>query len=128
VLGVLVGILVALLPWEAFFVWLVGRFDLAHARHEEQKSLSPQVALAYRLRLTYDQVVADPQAYTGQPVVWCVDHPDVGGQAYLEGRLSRPLIFSNAAALPSTGYRGGHCVRMLAVVESSGSLRYVGTP
>ena len=132
VLGVLVGILVALLPWETAFTWLAGRFDLARARHEEQKSLSPQAALAYRLKLSYEQVSARPQDFVGKPVIWCVDHPDVGVRAYLEGRPSQPLAFSNSGALPPTGSRGGHCVKMLAVIESGDQngfgLRYIGLP
>ena len=122
------GILIALLPWELVCVWLAGRFVQVGSRHEGQKSLSPQVALAYRLKLTYEQVAARPQDFVGKPVVWCVDHPDVGGRAYLEGKPSQPLDFSNPGALPLTGPTGGHCVKMLAVVESSGSLHYIGAP
>ena len=33
VLGVLVGILIALLPWGPVFVWLAGRFQLMHSQH-----------------------------------------------------------------------------------------------
>ena len=128
VLGVAVGILIALLPWEHASVWLAGRFELAGSRQEERKAVSPQVALAYRLKLSYEQVAAGPQENAGKPVVWCVDHPDAGEHAYLEGRPSQLLVFSNWRALPTTGGRGGHCVKMLAVVEPSGSLRYIGTP
>ena len=122
------GILIALLPWEPVLVWVAGRFDLARSRHVEQKSLSLQVALADRLRISYEQVAARPQDFAGKPVAWCVDHPDAGEHAYLEGRPSQLLAFSNWRALPTTGGRGGHCVKMLAVVEPSGSLRYIGTP
>ncbi|MCX5796465.1 MAG: hypothetical protein NTY77_13310 [Elusimicrobia bacterium] len=130
VLGVLVGILIALLPWEPVFVWLAGRFDLARARHEEQKSLSPQAALAYRLDLTYEQVAAKPQDFVGKPVVWCVDHPDPN-VSFLEGRPSQPLVWSNDEAVLRTGPKG-HCTRMLAVVEGAGlqgvRLRFIGLP
>lgn len=121
------GILIALLPWEPVFVWLAGRFDLARSRREEVKALSPQEALAYKLALSYEQVAASPQEFAGKPVVWCVDHPDPG-VSYLEGRPSQPVGWSNEKDVPRTSGRGGHCLKMLAVVEPSGSLRYLGTP
>ena len=127
VLGMLVGILIALLPWEPVFLWLAGRFDLACFRHEERKVCSPQVMLAYRLKLSYEEVAANPHKYAGKPVVWCVDH---SGVSYLEGRPSQTLSWSNEQAVPHTSDR--HCEKMLAVVEESGSegvlLRYIGTP
>jgi len=122
-----VGILIALLPWEPALVWLAGRFDLARSRHEEVKVLSPRAALAYKLALPYEQVAASPQEHAGKPVVWCVDHPEPG-VSYLDGRPSQPVRWSNERDVPSTSGRGGHCVKMLAVVEASGSLRYLGTP
>ena len=130
VLGVLVGILVALLPWEKGSAWLAERFDLARSRHEEVKALSPQAALAYKLDLSYDAVAATPQGFTGKPVVWCVDHPDPG-VSFLEGRPSQPLVWSNDEAVLRTGPKG-HCARMLAVVEGAGpkgvQLRFLGLP
>jgi len=126
-----VGILIALLPWELVCVWLAGRFVQVGSRHEGQKSLSPQVALAYRLKLTYEQVAARPQDFVGKPVVWCVDHPDPG-VSYLEGRPSQPLGWSNEKDVPRTSGWGGHCLRMLAVVEEPDGrgvlLRYLETP
>ena len=114
----------------AVSVWVAGRFDLASSRHEERKVLSPQVELAYRLKLTYDQVMARPQDFIDKPVVWCVDHPDLG-VSFLEGRPSQPLIWSNDPAVLRTGPKG-HCSKMLASVEGAGPtgvrLRYIGLP
>jgi len=129
-LGVLVGILVALLPWEAALTWLAGRFELVCFQREEVKALSPQAALAYKLNLSYDAVAANPREYAGKPVVWCVDHPDPG-VSFLEGRPSQPLVWSNDEAVLRTGPKG-HCAKMLAVVEGAGpkgvQLRFRGLP
>jgi hypothetical protein len=127
---VLVGILVALLPWEPAGVWLAGRFDLARSRRAERRAMAPQLALARRLALSYEAVAADPKAHAGEPVAWCVDHPGAG-VAFLEGRPSQPLVWSNDAAVPVTGSKG-RCAKVLAVVEGAGPdgvrLRFVGQP
>ena len=125
ILGVLVGFQLAQQPWERGLARLVVLSGLARARHEEQKALSPQAALALKLKLSYEQVAAKPQDYLGKPVVWCIDHPDPK-VSYVEGRPSQPVSWSNAQDVPRTSDR--HCEKMLAVVESSGSLRYIGTP
>jgi hypothetical protein len=109
----------------AHFAGLTGQ---VRVRRVERKALASDVEEADRLKLSYEEVAARPQDFVGKHVLWCVDHPDVGGHSYLEGRPSQPLSFSNAGAVPPTGSQGGHCVKMLAVVESSGTLRYLGTP
>jgi len=127
ILGLCAGFVLALLPWEAMFLWTASRFELAHDRKEERKAWSPQIALAARLQLSYEQVAARPRDFMGKPVVWCVDHH---GASYLDGRPSLPVSWSNDEQVPVTSDR--HCEKMLAVIEDSDGegvlLRYLGRP
>jgi hypothetical protein len=126
--GLLAGIILALAAMMGIYVGAPEWLEQVATRHRERITLAPLVAEAERLSISYNQLAAKPQDFLGKPVLWCVDHPDVGGRAYLEGKPSQPLAFSNSDVLPPTGSRGGHCVKMLAVVESSASLHYLGTP
>ncbi|MDD5656092.1 MAG: hypothetical protein PHF00_02425 [Elusimicrobia bacterium] len=130
--GVLAGVLVASIPWEAVFMYAAGRVAAYRERRDERRRLAPLAHEARRLALSYEAVSSDPQKHLGQPVLWCVDHPGRGSSC-LAGRPAQSLSWANEDAVPvTTPVNGGSCVRVVASVEGAGAsgvrLVFIGEP
>lgn len=135
--GVLVGLLLALLPWEGMLLGLTRLVDQARSRSQERNALGPMMEKARNQNLSYEQISAAPKAFVGRPVLWCVDHPDVG-ISYHAGRPAQPVSWTNKVAFeahvplnaPTTG---GRCTKVLATVQGKREqgevvLWFVGVP
>ncbi|MFA6002707.1 MAG: hypothetical protein WC881_01420 [Elusimicrobiota bacterium] len=131
-LGVLVGVFLAVMPWGHLARFLGSRAGKVQERHQERIGMEPRIQEASSLNLTYEQISAQPLAYGGKYVLWCVDHPSAG-TSFLEGRPAQPLVWSNDEQLPINSVTsGGRCTRVLALVEGTGpagvQLRFIGLP
>lgn len=104
----------------------------ARRRHAEKSALQTYISRAKSEPVEYDAARADPSAFKGRPVVWCVDHP-AAGFSYLAGRPDRPLSWSDETRLPKNSpTTGGRCDLVVATVEASSPkgllLNFVGRP
>ncbi len=101
-------------------------------RRAERAALEEFIARAKREPVDYEAARADPKAFHGRPVVWCVDHP-ASGYSYLSGKPSQPLSWTNAARVPlNSPVQGGRCDLVVASVEGASRdgllLNFVGRP
>lgn len=101
-------------------------------RRAERNGLAGFIAQAKREPVDYDAARADPGAFKGRPVVWCVDHP-AAGVSYLSGRPSQPLAWSDEVRLPKNSpTTGGRCDLVVATIEGASReglvLNFVGRP
>ena len=85
-------------------------------RSRERDANAPLLAEARALDLNYEKVLAEPRAYTGKPIVWCVTTfaPNV---SYVAGRPAWPVALNGSFDEYRTmGDSGGHCLDVLAVI------------
>ncbi len=101
-------------------------------RRAERAALAEAISRARREPVDYEAARAEPEAFRGRPVVWCVDHP-AAGFSYLAGRPDRPLAWTDESRLPKNSpTTGGRCDWVVAAVQGASPkgllLAFVGRP
>jgi hypothetical protein len=85
-------------------------------RRQELRANASLLSEARVLNLDYERVQAQPQAFAGKPVVWCVTTPATN-LSYVSGRPAWPVALNGPVSeYGTTGGSGGHCVDVLAVI------------
>lgn len=112
----------ALVPFillsAAYFFVRLALPDLL-ARRGEIRRLSPLVAEAKSLRLTYDGVVKSPETSAGKPAVWCLQNRGKDA-VYYEGDESKRIEVVSGYMPEFHGDKHAACVNMLVVVRRAG--------
>ena len=68
--------------------------------------------------MTYEQVLAQPSAYVGKPVVWCLNTPPEGN-SFVSSRQGWPVALSGSREeymTTNNGGSAGYCFDVLAVI------------
>lgn len=83
------------------------------------EGMAPLLEKAKDLKLTYEQVLADPAGAEGKPVTWCVQNR---GEEHVtvDGNGNKRLAVSNHARMPLfTGSKHQACTVMLLILEKA---------
>ena len=86
-------------------------------RRQELHTNASLLAEARGLNLGYEKVLAQPEAFAGKPVVWCVTTP-VANASYVSGRPAWPVALNGSFEEYKTNgvASGGGCIDVLAVI------------
>ena len=100
-------------------LWLPDAFIGLSINRNRIEKIAPLLEKAKDLKLTYEQVLADPAGAEGKPVTWCVQNR--GEQSVtVDGDGNKPLAVSNYARMPLfTGSKHQACTVMLLLLEKT---------
>jgi len=85
-------------------------------RRSERRANASLLAEARRLNLDYEKVLADPKAYVGKPVAWCIS-TTAANSSFVAGRPAWPVALNGSFDdyRTNTG-SASYCLDVLAVI------------
>jgi len=111
--GILAGTVVA-----GFIIagWLVDAAPGFQQRRIQKSTIAPLLAEARKLKLTYDEILLDPDKAMGRPALWCIQYRGEEGVFYNGDPGKKLFLVPSSKMPPVPGYKHEACREMLVVV------------